>query len=267
MADVKSQIKTLLNIAANDAASEAEIDNALAIAARMMARHHLSEEDLIDDPLKQQQDAINAPKTKQDVYNNTNVSTWEGMLAGTVVKIVGGVGYYHRQKHYKTTPAGIICRDQAGKAIKSGSIVFYGSEEDVALSIRLYNEVRTAVIALAHMKYGGAFRGDGCAYAEGFVDGLRKKEQDRRLAEEDEARRDIAGGNGSTGMILIQRRNDLISKKETAARNWLASPAGGGIKLSMSSRSGSGASRDARGEGRSDGSRYNASAARLKKLT
>ena len=161
---------------------------------------------------------------------------------------------------------GIICRDAAGKPIASSSIVFYGSEEDVALSIRLYNEVRTAVIALAHMKYGGAFRGDGCAYAEGFVDGLKKKEQDRRLAEEDEARRNITNGNGSTGMILIQRRNDLISKKETAAKNWLASPAGGGIKLSLASRSRSGASRDARGAGLADGRRYNANAARQKKL-
>jgi hypothetical protein len=46
MADIKTKISKLLDIAADDSASESEIENALAIAARLMERHHLCEADL-----------------------------------------------------------------------------------------------------------------------------------------------------------------------------------------------------------------------------
>ncbi len=46
----------------------------------------------------------------------------------------------------------------------------------------------------------------------------------------------------------------------------IASPAGGGIKLGTRSVSGSSGSSDARGQGRTDGGKYNANASRTLKI-
>jgi hypothetical protein len=266
MADVKQQIRKILSIANDDAASEQEVQNALAIAAKLMDRHHLSEEDLQTSPEDQEQDARTAPRTKQSVHgDNVKMPQWEKTLARTVAAIVGGVGYYCHASAPLTTPAGLPMRDGRGNQLKASTIVFYGIAEDVETATRLWNELRLAISALARLRYGSVARGDGAAYAEGFVAGVEEKRKERAAAELSEARHLTYTGT-STAMVLVERRNALIQQKHELAREWLASPAGGSIRLGKTSGGGSSGSSDARGQGRTDGSKYNASASRTKKL-
>ena len=266
MADVKDQIRKILSIANDDAASEQEVQNALAIAARLMDRHHLSEDDLQTSPQEQEQDARTAPRTKTQVFSdNARMPQWEKSLAGVVAKIVGGVGYYVSPPVYRQTAAGLAVRDANGKATKATSLVFYGIAEDVETAIQLWGELRLAISALARLRYGSVARGDGAAYAEGFVAGVEENRTEREATEYSEARRLTYTGT-STAMVLVERRNALIQQKATLAKAWLASPEGGGIKLRMQSAGGSTGSSDARGQGRTDGGKYNANASRTLKI-
>ena len=267
MADVKDQIKKILNIANDDAASEAEVENALAIAARLMAKHHLSEDDLADDPLEQAADIQSADRAKAECYTaNSRLAQWEVSLASTVAKIVGGIGYYKAHAKPRTTASGLTVRDQRGHAVSGSPVVFYGIAEDVATAGRLWHELRQAIIALARLRYGSVFRGDGAAYAEGFVSGLENQRIRRAEEERTDAQRLIGNGGGTGALILVERRADLIRQKGQLATTWLASAAGGGIKLRTTSGGGSRGSGDARGQGRSDGGAYSVNGTRSRKI-
>ncbi len=266
MADVKQQIRKLLNIAADDAASEAEIENALAIAAKIMARHHLSEDDLAVDPLQQTADIHTAEKGKANAYGGLRMACWEKVLAKVTAQIVGGVGYYVAGSCPVMTPSGLPARDRNGNQISAGAVTFYGIAEDCGMAVRLYDELRLAIISLARIRYGSVFKGDGAAYAEGFVSGLQMQQENREHTERAEAQKLLTDGGGGSALILVDRRRDLIQQKNTAARKWLESPAGGSVRLGKSSAGGSRGDYGARENGRADGSRYNASAARSLKL-
>lgn len=263
--DIKAKIRGLLNIAKDDAASENEVETALKIAQKMMERHHLSEDDLTEDPLAQMEQAANAPKTKEATELGSKIYTWEVILAETVARhIVKGVGWYS-QKTYQT-PSGLIRRNEHGKPMQCGQIMFYGVAEDVEIARRIFDEIRTAIIALARLRYGSVFRGDGAAYAEGFATGLKKKSIAQDEQERDEAQKRLTTTSDNRGMILISRRTDLIRRKEDSAKKWLASPAGGSIRLATQSRGGSSGDDSARQQGMRDGAGYGVNAARSKKL-
>ena len=267
MADIKDQIRKILNIANDDAASEAEVENALAIAARLMDKHHLSEDDLAVDPLEQSQDIRNAPRGTAEAYGTDRMTTWEKYLGTVVCKIVGGIACYSHPGRVKTTPSGLTVWNDAGHSVKTCPLVFYGIAEDCAIAVRLWGELRHAIIALARLRFGGVFRGDGAAYAEGFVTGLNTKAIERETQERQAAQRLVrSDGTGRTAFTLLDRRADLIRQKSDLARQWIASPAGGSLKIGNKSGGGSRGSRDAREQGRSDGGQYNVNAARSKKL-
>lgn len=264
MSDIREKIKGLLNIAKDDAASEHEVETALRLATRLMEKNQLSEEDLVGDPVAQRNSVRDEKKVKQSSSVGTKIWTWETILSSAVQQVVPGVGVFSCKSQEKT-PSGLIVRDEKGEPKKVGQFVFFGSEEDVEIAIRVFSEVRLAVIALARLKYGSVFRGDGAAYAEGFCTGLYHKLKSEKAAELDSAKI-AASNNQPNGLILIERRNDLIKAKIESSRNWLASPAGGSIRLTVESRSGSSGSSQARSAGVRDGSKYQVDGARRAKL-
>jgi hypothetical protein len=268
MADVKQQIRKLLNIADDDAASEQEIQNALAIAAKLMDRHHLSEEDLQESRHTQHQEAQDADRCKQSAHgDNVRMPQWEKSLAVVVTNIIGGVGLYCHATAQLQTPSGLPMRDGRGNILKASTVVFYGIAEDVELAVQLWHELRLAISAMARLRYGSVARGDGAAYAEGFVSGLEQQHIARQFAEKQQAAIEDRQA-GSRSVELICRRADLIKQKSEMARAWLLSPDGGSIKLRTQSGGGSSGSSDARGQGRTDGSKYNTAGAgsRMRKI-
>lgn len=267
MSDIREKIKGLLNIAKDDAASEAEIENALKIATKLMERHQLSESDLVEDPVEQGKRVVEAPKTKKGSKVGSKIFTWEITLAAVIRDyVVPGVGAF-TMKSPSVTPSGIIQRDESGKPKMAGEIVFYGVEEDVEIANRVFTEIRLAIIALARIRYGSVFRGDGAAYAEGFCLGILEKLKEQQRAEKAQATIE-AGQSQSTGLILIARRDELTRLKRQSSDRWLASPTGGGAKLTKGqARAGSAGSADARETGKSDGRGYQVDGSRRAKLS
>jgi hypothetical protein len=258
--NAKKKIRKLLSIAADDAASEHEIQNAVSHARKMMAEYHLTDDDLATGPEDQERDAENAPKDRADCWIGSKAYTWETILAHFVSALCG-CPWYETAKRLKKTAAGIVARDGAGREIRAKSVVFYGIAEDVRIARETYDELRIAVIALARLKWGGCFRGDGAAYAEGFCRGL----QDQLDRENAETKRVAVSTGDSRALVLIERRGALIRRKADIARRWLRTEHGINLRTT-SGRGGSNGSGDARADGRADGRRYNTSAARRLKI-
>ena len=89
---IKDDIRCMLNLAADDAAAEGEIENALRFAKRLMDRHNLSEDDLDADPEIALEEAEFA---RQRVNGDSSkLATWEKMLAAHICNVIGGIDYY-----------------------------------------------------------------------------------------------------------------------------------------------------------------------------
>ena len=170
---VKDRIRKLLALANDAGASRGEIDNASRFAARLMTEYQLSSADLDEnDPHERA-----AAEEMGRVYAATlqqGFIAWEGSLARYICELVGGIRYYlvNSAKIEKRTAHGTLEFDEKGRKKLVGQIAFYGEVESVKLAHDLFLELTQTVLAVARMKYGTAFIGEGRSYAAGFVDGL-----------------------------------------------------------------------------------------------
>lgn len=251
---IKRRIRSLLNLAAGDAATEGEIDNAMRMAAQLMDEHHLTEADIA--AAKLESDRSQPMGTADAVAVGARFSAWESSLAWAVVGLVGSVNHY-------------VARDAEAKigtfaAPKSGrGVRFYGPAEDCQLAADLFAEWAHVIATLATGKYGGCFRGDGAMYAMGFARQLlnraRETEKSRERISTDATKAIVHAVSGSLAQVL--------SEKRESGRKWLAESKG--VKLVQGGRrSGySAGSHDAYAAGKSDGSRAEFSVSRRSKLT
>jgi hypothetical protein len=146
----------------------------------------------------------------------------------------------------------------AGDPKYGASFVYYGVAEDAKMAAEIYDDLRLLIASMAVAKWGTIFKGDGAAYAEGFVMGLIHKHGQSEI----EAKK-IA--TDSTSMVLIARRDDLIAYKQDKSKDWLKKEKG--IKLGKGSQwGGSSGSRQAHNEGFQDGQNTDVSNTKSKKL-
>ncbi len=261
MQKVKDRIRQLLNVAANDAATDGEIDNALRIAQGEMARHHLSETDLVTEPAEQWADIDSAEKGEARAIVGSKKYYWECLLAQFCQQFVGGVKIYASNSTDnidRIAGSRIVRWDDNGEIRKGKAFVFYGVAEDAELAKDLFDELRATIITMARLTWGGAFKGDGGTYCEGFVAGLNTK------LKKAEARQRLESQGNSTGMILVERRADLIKRKQQAAELYLREK---GVKLGSGGRmGGSNGSEQAYNEGKADGQASDVGVNRTKKI-
>ena len=96
---VKKTIKDLLNLANDDGAFDGEIENALKHAQRLMAEHHITEEDLKTSETKETFD-------EYETYSHGKSYTkWEARLCVFISKLVGSpLVYFHEQQLKRKGP-------------------------------------------------------------------------------------------------------------------------------------------------------------------
>lgn len=213
---VKDTIRKLLNLAANDAATEGEVNNAVRFARKLMLQHQLSEDDCTETETTEEERIARA--VCQDFASHsqsTKATSWESCLSMFVCQFVGGV------KVYKTTNAvrrehGIIKHVNGSAACAIWT--FYGLAEDAAVAQRVFDDLAITIASMGRLKWGGAFRGPGREYCEGFVDGLFSQ-----LKQAD------AEQHQSESRALTVRRDALIHAKAHRADQWLRTERG--VKL------------------------------------
>jgi hypothetical protein len=259
MDNVKKTIGDLLRLAGCDGATDGEVRNAMRFAQRMMEEHHLTEDDLVDEPEDQEQAIRNAQTGTVSTSVGGKHSEWEHDLARFVCTFVGGIKWYYSNYTSPDRDARGIARSER----HTKSVTFYGVHEDALIGGQLFDQMRLVIISLAKLKFGGCYRGEGRSYAEGFVSGMTLKLSEDRQAQRQAAQKAITASN-STALVLIDRRASLVKLKREIAVQYAKTE----LNLGSGRTGGGGRHHStAYGEGRTDGRRANVSVSRQRKLT
>ena len=231
--NIKNKLVKLINLSENGAASQGEIDNALNMAAQIMAKHNLTREDI---------DLTSATPAKNVIMSrsfvsclNSNSATWEAMLARFCVEFVGNISYYKSKGNY-----GI------NKNKKCTLYFFYGSLDEVDIAVDLFKELQSSISIMAVTRYDSFYNRKGGAYCEGFVNGLEINLHSEKLK--------LKGDSQTNALIMRSDKTGLIIVNE--AKQWLANV----HKIKLVSGQGTSGANDrsgnARQQGKLDGSNY-----------
>lgn len=257
---IKDRVRKLLNLANDPAAFDREIENAMRFARRLMLQHNITEQEL-GTPRDPHEVAAETEYAQADAFSfGSNISNWECFLMSAISKLVGTVGAYKTSEtRTKKTTAGTIVFDAKGQPQEGKRVVFYGPAEDARDASELFAEWVNVIAAMARLRYGGCFRGDGRSYAEGFAQALLLSVQNIQKKEVKE----IAAE--STGRALVIRNAFcLIEAKKARGAEWLRQELG--IKLRKTSGNVNRNNPDAFGAGMNDGKKSSFTRARTLKI-
>lgn len=233
---IKSTIRAMLNLAADEAATDGEKQNAMRHVTRLMDDNNLCEEDLADaDGILDSLDNVEVGKAKVEVGRKQ--CYWMRTLCTFIERLLGTVKSYGVRE-----PGGMTC-------------VFYGVLTDCEIAAEIYYETRDFIETACGTKYGGTRKGDGYSYCVGFVAGLM-----------DQLDRIKATSAPPTSNALVVARNAIVVKKHDLAKRWIDDQ---GIKLSSSSSSSrrTRVNPDPYDHGFEDGTKHGVNTDRRKKLT
>ena len=214
---IKDRIRKLLNLAGDDAATDAEVESAMRHARRLMLEHSLTEDEVrtVNEGKTLSPDDIAAATeyAARCVFGEgSRFSFWEDELAGTLCMLMGSVSVYKDPRGGTTT------------------LHFYGPAVETAEAAAMFDEWRETIAALARLKYGGALRGPGRSYAIGFVRALWDKVQTILTNETTKL------GTGCTALMLTNQLAVAEARKRHA-KTWLAKAEGVKTQRGRSKRS------------------------------
>lgn len=247
---IKDRIRKLLNTAADDAATEGEVDNALRAARALLFAHHLEESDLEED----EERGVTFGRSKvHETHRKT--AFWQGQLAQFIGRFIGSVDCYRDQEELVRNERGHAEREADGSPKYRRTIVFYGPAEDCLLACELYGDLLLTIAGMAELKWGSQWTIPGREYCEGFVQGLneRVKKADAQLS------------NDAQSRALVVRSNQALVELRENAKRWLEEETGCRLRK-VSRRRTARHDAEARAEGRADGRQTDVSAERKSKL-
>lgn len=234
---IKSTVRAMLNLAADDAATQGEKDNAMRHVQRLMEENNLREEDLPSaDGVLESLDNIAVGKAKVNLGAKT--CTWMAVLGVFVQNLLGTIKCYS-----------VKSKEQKGVV----DLIFYGVLHDCEIAAEVFNETRAVIEREALKRYGGTKRGDGFSYCLGFVGGLAHQLEKVRATDAP-----------PTANALVVARNAIVVKKNALADRWAAD---NGLRLRTHGAKTRIKSRDAFDQGFDDGQRHSVNPDRRKKLT
>jgi hypothetical protein len=260
---VSERVRNLLAKTTKNGASQAEAQSAVNAAERIMAKYHLSEEDLAHEPADDYAEVDTADFSQAYSTIGRRAWQWECALARFVERFIG-VPHYLRHSILPSRINGLVQLDENDQPVTGKAFVFYGVAEDAELARSVYDELRLLIAAMAVAKWGTVYKGDGGMYAEGFVSGLSYKLVSATQSEKAEAQKSIASET-STALVLIARRDDLIQYKQKKAKDWLRNEKGICL-VTVSGGSGANGSSGAYSSGRRDGASTDVSNTRRRKI-
>lgn len=245
---VKEKIRRLLAIAAEGSgATENEIEIAMRVATKQMMAYQLSREDI---------EQGDKPATSRMEYGRhftftygKNLLQWELMLGHFIIQFVGTCKWYTEAKQYRRRKGKIFLYDE-DTPLEGTRLTFYGPDADAQFCAELYEELVTAIVTMAQLRWGGVARGAGGSYCQGFVHGLSEanRKEVKQLSH--------SGDSQTRALVLRSQQNTLTIRKEADA--WLKKTTG--LKLRRGQRNSRGVSRsydsEAYAEGKTDGARY-----------
>lgn len=233
---IVDRVRKLLNLAANDAAAEGEIRNAMKAASKLIAQYQIEKTEL-----EAAAEEVESTTYAKDFasFGSSRGAPWMGVLAMAVARAVGSVQVYASREGIKK---GAFDRVE----VESG-VVFYGPDSDVLLAKEVFAEWLLVIATISVGRYGGSFRGEGREYAIGFATSLYEIAKDLY-----KPKPEALPGSSSRAIVPVE---SALAKKREEGSAWLRSQGVnlGGVGKSYSVRSGSGAYSQGRADGRSSG--------------
>lgn len=244
------RIKKLMAYANDGAASAGEIENALGHAAKLIDAHHLHDVNFsVEEKSREEKMGRAWGKTQSSKFHR-----WETTLAAAVEELFGCIKHYLDGKQEPLIIDGaaqFYTGKFAGQRKMVSRIVFYGPDYEAQEAAELFTEWTKCIATMGIMRWGGAYRGDGEAYCQGFVNALYEKASqlntNRRLTAAKPL--NMLPNQASTAITLSERYTALQEKATEYLEKDLKIKLGSG-----SSRSGTRTgSSEAYGEGRAHG--------------
>ncbi len=257
---IKSRVKKLLDLAADDGAFDGEIAAAMLAAERLMDAYHLEEAECRAATAQETGQAAPAPTMAegQAWTFGRALTTWETTLAWAISDLVGCVQWYRLGATVTESTGGF-----KQPTVKT-PVMFYGPDEDVRIAGDLFGDWTRVIGTLAVGKFGDCTRGNGGRYALGFAAALRQKARDAQH------RRAEIVTSATTALMRVGGDHSLAAVNEqtrTLARQWLEQTKGWKLRSGSGRNGYRSGSYDAYAAGRADGSRADFSAKRTPKLT
>lgn len=240
----REKIAKLLRLGMDSSASQGEIDNAMRMAASLMAKHQLTRDDIdleaVDPVEKMKMGRFYA------FFKGDKGTVWESQLGHFVCRFLGTVKSYHA-KDIPLRRAGIQLVDAAGQPRTGEVEAFYGPLDDCECAYKLFEELRDAIATMAILRYADFGNEDGRMYCYGFVVGL-----DEQLAA---AIENLCTTDSTTASLILRNQQTALVIKEKA-KAWLTETHG--ITLSKGRKRSVRGSSSGYAEGLRDGRSYDA---------
>lgn len=259
MADQRiiDRVRKLMALANDGAASEGEIANAMAFAAKLMDEHHIAEQD-INLTTRSDNEPITFG-TADGITTRDGLSTWESALGHAICKLFGSVNWYRTHERHTIRVNGIAQTTRGGNVKQGLRVVFYGPTDEAAEAAELFSEWARLIATMGVMKFGACYKGDGGAYCYGFATALsaaaNRIATERKLVEAKPLR--LLGVPGEVAesapgvALTVANRHEMI---RTEAKTWLAKVKGINLGTSRRASGYSGTGGSAYSQGCRDGS-------------
>lgn len=210
---IKGTIRKLMSVADHGSASENEVASAMALAAKLLDKHHLTEADVAvaDPPLSYGK--------AYGVGNSPRLTGWEQILSVAVARLFGTVQTYRPGKETMPIRVDGIIQMRGDKILRGQAYAFYGPDEDAREAAQLFTDWSRAVMTMATIRWGGAYKGDGAVYAKGFCESLLRGIAKARTAQMESQAKPLIG---TTAITLAGRFTQI---KEASAK-WLSDDQG-----------------------------------------
>ena len=242
--NIKSKVGKMLALASDQSASQGEIENAVAMATSMMAKYNLTREDVDNTKENPIENVKYGTRTAYGLSKKTFV--WESQLAMFVAKFVATVKVYRDSKLHLNRKGIFVVTDEKGNSVYSRAFIFYGADDDCEIAVALFDELKKAIQMSAIIRFNSWAKGDGGAYCEGFVSGLKET----HLKEVEK----LKNTDTQTTALILQSEQTQLAIVQ-GAEQWLAKEQGVKLYKGQGSTGASG-SGYARNEGKADGSSY-----------
>jgi len=176
---VLEQIKKLMAFDTDEnRSSEEEINTAMKLARKLMAKYDLDEQDVIG---HQTEDEMLAGIINQDAYSRKGKLEKEDIeLASAVAEVFDVRCLLHRR--YVEARLGSNMRHKRNRGGFRQFVTFYGFQRDVAVAVEVYKQLVMTVRVMARMHYGPKWSAQHYSYRSGFA--ARIDERGREMKKE-----------------------------------------------------------------------------------
>ena len=167
---IKEVILKLMAVAGDGSgASEGEIDNALRLAAKLQDEHHLTADDIKGTT----PDDVIQPLRVRAKFTTQRVTGWEIYLGNAILDLIGTVIWVKGEPQPLRVNG--VAKVIRGHVPIIQTVDFCGPVQDAREAADLFEEWARLIAAMAVIRWGGAYRGNGAQYATGFAKALRDK--------------------------------------------------------------------------------------------